>query len=137
MRTSRVRIFNGNQLITQERIGIGSSNFVAVLVTSLAMHEICSRSKDRRSRSQGHVTSADKNAITRQCMVISTSNLAGIIYVGVDVCGIFSRSVDHAFSASTLLVGRQEGHPACKKLSGGVLAWLSVWSEVQTCIWPS
>jgi len=32
----------------------------------------------------------------------------------------------------TLLVGRQEGHPACKKLSGGVLAWLSVWSKVQT-----
>ena len=42
-----------------------------------------------------------------------------------------------AFSALTLLVGRQEGHPACKKLSGGVLAWLSVWSEVQTCICPS
>ena len=41
------------------------------------------------------------------------------------------------FSALTLLVGRQEGHPACKKLSGGVLAWLSVWSDVQTCIWPS
>ena len=37
-----------------------------------------------------------------------------------------------AFSALT-----QEGHPACKKLSGGVLAWLSVWSEVQTCIWLS
>jgi len=33
-----------------------------------------------------------------------------------------------AFSALTLLVGRQEGHPACKKLSDGVLAWLSVWS---------
>jgi len=42
-----------------------------------------------------------------------------------------------AFSALMLLVGRQEGHPACKKQSGGVLAWLSVWSEVQTCIWPS
>ena len=42
-----------------------------------------------------------------------------------------------AFSALTLLVGRQEGHPACKRQSGGVLAWLSVWSEVQTCIWPS
>jgi len=27
-----------------------------------------------------------------------------------------------AFSALTLLVGRQEEHPACKKLSGGVLA---------------
>ena len=38
------------------------------------------------------------------------------------------------FSALTLLLGRQEGHPACKKQSGGVLAWLSVWSEVQTCI---
>jgi len=37
----------------------------------------------------------------------------------------------------TLLVGWQEGHPARNKLSGGVLAWLSVWSEVQTCIWPS
>ena len=34
-----------------------------------------------------------------------------------------------AFSALTLLVGRQEGHPACKKLSGGVLAWLCVLSE--------
>ena len=33
--------------------------------------------------------------------------------------------------------GRKEGHPACKKLSRGVLAWLSVWSNVQTCIWTS
>ena len=30
-----------------------------------------------------------------------------------------------AFSALTLLVERQEGHLACKKLSGGMLAWLS------------
>jgi len=30
-----------------------------------------------------------------------------------------------AFSALTLLVGQQKGHPACKKLSGGMLAWLS------------
>jgi len=42
-----------------------------------------------------------------------------------------------AFSALMLLVGRQEGHPACKKQSGEVLVWLSVWSDVQTCIWPS
>jgi len=27
-------------------------------------------------------------------------------------------------SALTLLVGRQEGHPACRKESGGVLVWL-------------
>ena len=48
-----------------------------------------------------------------------------------------SPSSGTAFSALMLLVGQQEGHPACKKLSGGVLAWLSVWSKVQTCIWPS
>jgi len=42
-----------------------------------------------------------------------------------------------AFSALTLLVGQQEGHPTCKKLSGGVLVWLSVWSAVQTSIWSS
>jgi len=41
-----------------------------------------------------------------------------------------------AVSALTLLVGRQEGHPACKKLSGELLAWLSVWSKVQACICP-
>ena len=43
----------------------------------------------------------------------------------------------YTFSALTLLLGWQEGHPACKKTSGGVLAWLSVWSKMQTCIWPS
>jgi len=32
----------------------------------------------------------------------------------------------NAFSALTLLVGRQDGYPACKKLSFEVLAWLSV-----------
>jgi len=41
-----------------------------------------------------------------------------------------------AFSALMLLVGQQAGHPAFKKRSGGVLAWLFVWSELQTCIWP-
>ena len=49
----------------------------------------------------------------------------------------FMATILCACSASTLLVGRQEGHPACRKLSGVVLAWLSVWSEVQTCIRPS
>jgi len=48
----------------------------------------------------------------------------------------FVPSVLCAFSALTLLVGRQEGHSACKKLSGGVLAWFAR-SEVQTCTWPS
>ena len=44
----------------------------------------------------------------------------------------------NAFSALTLLVGCQEEHPARKNLSDVVLAWLSIWSEVQMiCIWSS
>jgi len=42
-----------------------------------------------------------------------------------------------AFSALTLLVGRQEGHLACKKLTGGMLAWLRDGVKVQICIWSS
>jgi len=37
---------------------------------------------------------------------------------------LFFCTVYCVFSALTLLVGRQEGHLACKKLSSGVLAWL-------------
>jgi len=43
-----------------------------------------------------------------------------------------------AFSALNLLIGRQEEHPACTKLSGEVLALLYVWSKLQMiCIWSS
>ena len=34
-------------------------------------------------------------------------------------------------------LGGRKGIWPVKKLSSGVLAWLSVWSEVQTCRWPS
>ena len=34
-------------------------------------------------------------------------------------------------------LGGRKGIRPVKKLSGGVLAWLSVWSKVQTCIWHS
>jgi len=49
------------------------------------------RSKVKVTRTRD--VSPDKNAVTRQCMVISTSNLVGIIDVRVDSCGILSRSV--------------------------------------------
>ena len=46
-------------------------------------------------------------------------------------CRFFSRGLFFfAFSALMLLVGWQEGHPACKKLSDGMLAWLSVWGKM-------
>ena len=34
-------------------------------------------------------------------------------------------------------LGGRKGVRPVKNLCGGVLAWLSVWSEMQTCIWPS
>ena len=42
----------------------------------------------------------------------------------------------YAFSA-LMLLGLVAGRVSVKKLSSGVMAWLSVWSEVHTCIWPS
>jgi len=70
---------------------------------------------------------------------MNNSNLVSILW---PLSLIISQFIDCfsaliAFSALILLVGWQEGHPACKKLSGGVLACLSVCSEMQTCIWPS
>ena len=42
-----------------------------------------------------------------------------------------------AFSALTLLVGRQEGHPACKKLEWWGTGVVICLDRDATCIWPS
>jgi len=34
-------------------------------------------------------------------------------------------------------MGGKKGIQPAKKLSSGMLAWLSVWGEVQICTWPS
>jgi len=78
----------------------------------------------------------------RLAHIFNFNNFCHRFWSNADSCITFDFSVVSvywhiAFSALTLLVGWQEGHPACKKLSGGVLAWLSVWSEVLTCVWPS
>ena len=65
---------------------------------------------------------------------------ASLVTLKINLASHFSSTYPvfhNAFSALTLLVAWQEGHPACKKLSGEVLAWLSVWSKVQTCMWLS
>jgi len=60
---------------------------------------------------------------------ITAANNAHLQFLNLEqIFPSIMRHVPCAFSALTLLVGRQEGHPACKKLSGGVLAWLSIWS---------
>jgi len=46
------------------------------------------------------------------------------------ICALF---ISKAFSALTLLVGRQEGHPACKKAEWWDVG-VVVWDGVQTCI---
>jgi len=68
-------------------------------------------------------------------MLLSTQTMLYFAFMIIFYINVHALTL--AFSALTLLVGRQEGHPACKKLSGEVLAWLSVWNKVQTCIWPS
>jgi len=77
-----------------------------------------------------------KNPLTKRSSAVKKT-VEGYQGEGASPCWILSALTVCAFSALTLLVGRQEGHPACKKLSGEVLAWLSVWSEVQTCICSS
>jgi len=64
------------------------------------------------------------------CCPSCVLNYVSLFFVsGLDICMHYTAMT--AISALTLLVGQQEGHLACKKLSGEVLAWLSVWSEVQ------
>ena len=91
-----------------------------------------------------HPGSPGKRAVKRVCVCvcvcrwISVSQQPRLGTGGICCSKVFlPKCCRCAFSALTLLVGRQEGHPACKKLSGGVLAWSSVWSKVQTCMWPS
>ena len=56
--------------------------------------------------------------------------MAGI-YSDYSTCEIMNK----CFDAVGWAAGRACG--LYKNMSGRVLAWLSVWSEVQTCIWPS
>ena len=56
-----------------------------------------------------------------------TGNCKSLVFM--KVCLLFSVTLIaqiYAFNVLTLLVGWQERHPACKKLNGGMLAWLSV-----------
>ena len=82
---------------------------------------------------------AEVSAVLKKMKRHKAPGLLGLVAEMIQATGDIGTQwiSDIAFSALTLLVGWQEGYPACKKTSGGVLAWLSVWSEMQTCIWPS
>jgi len=69
-------------------------------------------------------------------LVADTNNHRIQVHCNTDIFTLLLAGLS-SISALTLLVGRQEGHLACKNLSGEVLM-LSVWSEVQMiCIWSS
>jgi len=70
------------------------------------------------------------------CSSLLTKSLAGKECLQI-ICFVSSCIKTLTQPVLMLLVGQQEGHPACKNLSGGMLAWLSVWGKVQICIWPS
>jgi len=44
----------------------------------------------------------------------SSSHMTQVRHIITAVIAVVITSCSHAFSALTLLVGRQEGHPACK-----------------------
>ena len=110
-----------------------SCGFVCVILclAVLVEHQLVT---DRHRRTQGHkifrasIASCGKNNFQLSLLcevfaIVSFFKYLDTLYVH--------------FYAMMLLVERQEGHSACKKLDGGVLAWLSVWSKVQTCIRPN
>jgi len=102
------------------------------------LHWVITKSCFTLTASRGSQTLATPSR--RSCTHSSTGQhvhiFASFVSPGTTSLWVFGFSFT-TFSALTLLVGRQEGHLACKKLSGGVLAWLSVCSKVQTCIWSS
>jgi len=71
-----------------------------------------------------HSQSIDKsvNCNKRSSVCVFRVIIIALAFVLVSFHNAFSAN---AFSALTLLVGRQEGQLACKKLSSGMLAWLS------------
>jgi len=71
-------------------------------------------------------------------IIVDITTVLAVSDATVNIChfSVTSELLIFAFSALTLLVRRQEGHLACKKLRGGILV-LSVWDKVQICIWPT
>ena len=79
-----------------------------------------------------------ERGIRRCCITDSGSCSAGC---GSSICLFLCPCVWACYVMPSVLwccwLGGRKGIRPVKKLSGGVPAWLYVWSEVQTCIWPS
>jgi len=78
------------------------------------------------------------NSSHNSLLVDSQPKLIGLVWgLAATWCSVYIHQMNRVNGALMLLIERQEGHSACKKLTGWVLAWLSVCSEVKTCTRPS
>jgi len=81
------------------------------------------------------------STVTVSCVVVDSERLCSAVHwilsasLQVTFCTCFCTIIMPSVLWCCWLGGRKGTQPV-KKLSGGVLAWLTVWSEVQTCIWP-
>ena len=106
----------------------GSVEFVLDNPGEPVPEETLTHSHSSWSSNRPCLTSMQHTASHTTTAVQSPSHCQWYILIGYKCLRIYILIVlfcSHSFSALMLLVGRQEGHPACKKLSGGMLAWLS------------
>ena len=75
-----------------EQIGVGNSKYVIVF-DPLLMGHVIRRMRIGRVRIFNGNQWATLSLITQERIGVGASNLVGIIDVGVDACGILSRSV--------------------------------------------
>jgi len=94
--------------------GDGVQFCVSMMFSGMSPHEVALSCLEGSSRLPRFFLSFRETAVVQSPIIAETRQLT------------FSSHCLQCFD----LVGRQEGHPACKKPSGGMLVWLSVWGEV-------
>ena len=83
-----------------------------------------------------YVESSQRSYSTRWAKVTRAPSLQNISRFIAASSSVYRR-IDKPSVLWRCWLGGRKGIRPAKKQSDGVLAWLSVWSEVQTCIWPS
>ena len=98
--------------------------------------------KGRHSRSMHLVTDQFQDARHTSCRIFTTTimldwrshfdtRFTAVRWHGLDILSCL------VFTVHSVIVCRFFYGVQCRWMNGGVLAWLSLWSEMQTCIWPS
>ena len=119
----------------------------AITLRVASVHKQSSEDVDKRKRELSTETKKSSlSTITKQGGYgpqTSTPVCKSLHYafLAVDLCVCFMFSLYDVLLVPSVLwccwLGGRKGTRPVKNLSSEVLTWLSVWSEVQTCIWPS